>query len=321
VIEKLEESKIPSKISIIGAGNVGASCAQRIVERGYADIVLMDIIEGLPQGRALDILESAPILRFNSHLVGTNNYQETANSDVVIITSGSSRKPGMTRDELLLTNMSIITEVIHNVVNYSPNCIIIMVTNPVDAMTYLAIHISQFPRNRVFGLSGVLDGARFSTFITAELKVSVEDVFACVLGQHGENMVVIPRLSTVKGKPITEILSPETIDKLVERTIKGGAEITNLLKTSSALYAPSAAVAQMGEAIISDKKQILPCATYLQGEYGIKDTVISVPVKLGRNGIEQIIELELTLDEQQALATSAEAVKQLVNIMFNERRG
>ncbi len=315
MIEKLEESKIPSKISIIGAGNVGASCAQRIVERGYADIVLMDIIEGLPQGRALDILESAPILRFNSHLVGTNNYQETANSDVVIITSGSSRKPGMIRDELLLTNMSIITEVTHNVVNYSPNCIIIMVTNPVDAMTYLAIHISQFPRNRVFGLSGVLDGARFSTFITAELKASVEDVFACVLGQHGENMVVIPRLSTVKGKPITEILSPETIDKLVERTIKGGAEITNLLKTSSALYAPSAAVAQMVEAIILDKKQILPCATYLQGEYGIKDTVISVPVKLGKNGIEQIIELELTPEEKAQLAKSAGAVRELINTM------
>jgi len=190
-----------------------------------------------------------------------------------------------------------------------------MVTNPVDAMTYLAIHISQFPRNRVFGLSGVLDGARFSTFITAELKVSVEDVFACVLGQHGENMVVIPRLSTVKGKPITEILSPETIDKLVEHTIKGGAEITNLLKTSSALYAPSAAVAQMVETIILDKKQIMPCATYLQGEYGIKDTVIGVPVKLGRNGIEQIIELELTAEEKAQLAKSARAVRELVKTM------
>ena len=307
--------KIPSKISIIGAGNVGASCAQRIVERGYADIVLMDIIEGLPQGRALDILESAPILRFNSHLVGTNNYQETANSDVAIITSGSSRKPGMTRDELLLTNMSIITEVTHNVANYSPNCIIIMVTNPVDAMTYLAIHTSQFPRNRVFGLSGVLDGARFSTFITAELKVSVEDVSVCILGQHGENMVVIPRLSTVKGKPITEILSPKTIDKLVERTIKGGAEIINLLKTGSALYAPSAAVAQMVEAIILDKKEILHCAAYLQGEYGIKDTVISVPVKLGKNGIEQIIELELTPEEKAQLAKSAQAVRELIEVM------
>jgi malate dehydrogenase len=281
----------------------------------------MDIIEGLPQGRALDILESAPVLRFNSHLVGTNNYQETANSDVVIITSGASRKPGMSRDELLLTNTKIITEVTHNVVSYSPDCVIVMVTNPVDAMTYLAIRTSQFPRRRVLGLSGVLDGARFSTFIAAELKAAVEDVSVCILGQHGENMVVIPRLSTVKGKPITEILSPETIDKLVGRTIKGGAEIINLLKTGSAFYAPSAAVAQMAAAIILDKKEVLPCAAYLQGEYGIKDTVIGVPVKLGRNGIEQIIELELTEEEKAQLAKSAEAVRELVHIMFNKKRG
>ncbi len=305
-----------SKISIIGAGNVGAACAQRIAERGYANnIVLADIIEGLPQGKALDILESAPILNFNSYLIGTNSYQETANSDVVIITSGSGRKPGMTRDELLLANMKIITEVTHNVVSYSPNCIIIMVTNPVDAMTYLAIQSSKFPRNRVFGLSGVLDTARFSSFIAAELKVSVEDVSACVLGEHGKAMVVIPRLSTVNGIPITEILPRETIDKLVERTIKGGAEIIDLLKTGSAFYAPSAAVAQMVEAIVLDKKEILPCATYLEGEYGIRDTVISVPVKLGRNGIEQIIELELTNEEKTALANSAKAVQELVKVM------
>jgi len=303
------------KISIIGAGNVGAACAQRIAERGYANIVLMDIIEGLPQGKALDILESAPILNFNSHLTGTNGYQETANSDVVVITSGSGRKPGMTRDELLLTNVKIITEVTHNVVNYSPNCIIIMVTNPVDAMTYLAIHISKFSRNRVLGLSGVLDTARLRSFIAAELGVSVADVSACILGQHGEAMVIIPRLSTVNGTPITEILSPETIDKLVERTIRGGAEIVGLLKTGSAFYAPSAAVAQMVEAIILDKKQILPCAAYLKGEYGIKDTVISVPVKLGKNGIEQIIELELTAEEKTALANSAQAVKELMKTM------
>ena len=303
------------KISIIGAGNVGAACAQRIAERGYANIVLMDIIEGLPQGKALDILESAPILNFNSHLTGTNGYQETANSDVVVITSGSGRKPGMTRDELLLTNVKIITEVTHNVVNYSPNCIIIMVTNPVDAMTYLAIHISKFSRNRVLGLSGVLDTARLRSFIAAELGVSVADVSACILGQHGEAMVIIPRLSTVNGTPITEILPPETIDKLVERTIRGGAEIVGLLKTGSAFYAPSAAVAQMVEAIILDKKQILPCAAYMKGEYGIKDTVISVPVKLGKNGIEQIIELELTAEEKTALANSAEAVQELVKTM------
>lgn len=304
-----------SKISIIGAGNVGASCAQRLVERGYADTVLVDIIDGLPQGKALDILESAPILNFNSRLIGTNSYQETANSDVVIITSGLGRKPGMSRDELLSTNMSIITEVTQQVVKYSPDCIIIMVTNPVDAMTHLAIHTSHFPRNRVFGLSGVLDSARFSSFIAAELNVSVENVSVCILGQHGKNMVVIPRLSTVNGTPITKILPQEIINRLVERTVNGGAEIVGLLKTGSAFYAPSAAIAQMVDAVILDKKKILPCATYLNGEYGIEDTVISVPVKLGKNGIEQIIELDLTPEEKQALANSAKAVQELVNTM------
>ena len=305
----------PSKISIIGAGNVGASCAQRIAERGYADIVIMDIVEGLPQGKALDILQSAPILNFNSHLTGTNSYQETTNSDVVIITSGIARKPGMTRDELLLANRDIITNVTSNVINYSPDCIIIMVTNPVDAMTHLVLQVSKFSRNRVFGLSGVLDAARFSSFIAIELNVSVEDVSACVLGQHGENMVIIPRLSTVNGIPLTKILQQETINKLIERTIKGGAEIVGLLKTGSAFYAPSAAVAQMVDTIILDKKKVLPCATYLDGEYGIKGTVIGVPVKLDRNGIEQVIELELTAEEKTALTNSAKAVQQLVNIM------
>ena len=275
----------------------------------------MDIIPGLPQGKALDILQSAPILNFDTNLTGTNSYQETADSDVVIITSGFGRKPGMTRDELLLANMKIVAEVTHNVVNYSPNCIIIMVTNPVDAMTHLAIQTSKFPRNRVIGLSGVLDAARFSSFIAAELKTSVANVSACVLGEHGKNMVVIPRLTTVNDKPLTEILPQETIDKLVERTIRGGAEIVSLLKTGSAFYAPSAAVARMAEAIISDKKEILPCAARLEGEYGIKDTVISVPVKLGKNGIEQIIELELTADEKAALANSAEAVRELIKKM------
>jgi len=234
---------------------------------------------------------------------------------VVIITSGSGRKPGMTRDELLLANMNIITEVTHNAVNHSPNCIIIMVTNPVDAMTHLAIRASQFPRNRVFGLSGVLDSARFTSFIAAELKVSVEEVSVCVLGQHGGNMVIIPRLSTVSGTPITKILPQETIDKLVARTIRGGEEIVGLLKTGSAFYAPSAAVARMADAVILDEKEVLPCATYLEGEYGIRGTVISVPVKLGKSGIEQIIELELTPDEKQALATSAKTVRELVKAM------
>jgi len=300
------------KISIIGAGNVGASCAQRIAERACADIVLVDIIDGLPQGRALDILQSAHILDFKSRLTGTNSYQETANSDVVIITSGISRKPGMTRDELLLTNAKIITEVVQQVANYSPDCIIIMVANPVDAMTHLAINTSRFPRNRVFGLSGVLDCARFSSFIATELNIPVSDVSACIMGQHGNNMVVIPRLSTVKGKPLTEILPPETINKLVKRTINGGAEIVGLLKTGSAFYAPSAAVAQMVDAVISDKKQVMHCATYLEGEYGIRDTVISTPVKLGRTGIEEVIELELTAEEKQSLTNSVKAVQELV---------
>ncbi len=306
---------IASKITIVGAGNVGAACAQRIAERGCADIVLVDIVNGLPQGKALDILESASLLNFDSHLTGTNSYDETANSDVVIITSGLGRKPGMTRDELLLANMKIVIEVIHNVVSYSPDSVIIMVTNPVDAMTYLALHTSRLARNRVFGLSGALDSARLSRFIADELEVPVENVSSLVLGEHGKNMVIIPRLTTVGGIPLTKILTPETIGRLVARTIKGGAEIVELLKTGSAFYAPSAAAARMAEAVILDKQEILPCATYLDGEYGIKDTVIGVPVKLGRNGIEQIIELELTPEEKQALTSSARAVKELVKTM------
>jgi len=304
-----------SKVSIIGAGNVGAVCAQRILERGYADIVMVDIIEGLPQGKALDMLESMPIFGCDRHIIGTNSYQETANSDVVVITSGVPRKPGMTREELLQINMKIVTEVTQNVVKYSPNCIIIMVANPLDAMTYLALRTSQFPKNRVMGMSGVLDTARLRSFIAAELNVSVEDVFACILGQHGEAMVILPRLTTVCGVPITKLLPQETVDRLVERTKKAGAEIVGLLKTVSAFYAPSAGVAHMVEAIILDKKQILPCAACLDGEYGIKDTVITVPVKLGKNGIEQIIELELTAEEKAALANSAKAVDELVTAM------
>jgi malate dehydrogenase len=304
-----------SKISIIGAGNVGASCAQRIAERGYADVVLMDIVEGLPQGKALDILQSASIFSFNSRLTGTNSYQETADSDVVVITSGMARKPGMTRDELLIANKNIVSDVVNNIVRFSPDCIIIMVTNPVDAMTHLALRQSKFPRHRVFGLSGVLDAARFSSFIATELNVPIEDVSACVLGQHGENMVAISRLSTVKGMSLTQVLPRATINRLIERTIKGGAEIVNLLKTGSAFYAPSAAVAQMVDAVIGDKKTVLPCATYLDGEYGIKNTVIGAPVKLGRNGIEEVIELKLTQEEKRALTASARAVQQVIEAM------
>lgn len=304
-----------SKITIVGAGNVGASCAQRIAEKGNSDVILVDIIEGMPQGKALDILESGPILNFNSLTIGTNSYEETANSDIVVITSGMPRKPGMSRDDLLLTNMNIIKGVTENVVRYSPDCIIILVANPLDAMTQLSLHVSKFSRNRVFGMSGVLDTTRFRTFLARELDVSVEDVFAYVLGGHGDAMVPIPRLSTVGGVPITQLLSEETIQRLVERTIKGGQEIVALLKTGSAFYAPSAAVAQMTDAILLDKKRILPCATYLDGEYGIKGVVLGVPAKLGKNGIEQIIEIDLTSEERASLEHSVEAVRELIAIM------
>lgn len=304
-----------SKVSIIGAGNVGATCAFRIVERGYADVVMVDIIEGLPQGKGLDMLQATPIVDVDVKVVGTNNYEETSDSDVVVITSGVPRKPGMSRDDLVLTNMKIVKEVTEKVVRYSPNCIIIMVANPLDAMTQLALHVSKFPRHRVFGQSGILDTARMRTFIAQELNVSVKDVYACVLGGHGDTMVPIVRLCTVGGVPITELLPKAKIDALVDRTIKGGGEIVSLLKTGSAFYAPATATAQMVEAIILDKKQILPCAAYLEGEYGINGVVVGVPVKLGKNGIEQIIELKLTPEEGAALKKSAEAVRELVKVM------
>ena len=303
------------KISIIGAGNVGASTAQRIIEKGYADVVLVDIIEGLPQGKALDIRESAPVIGFDSHIAGTNDYEETANSDIVVITSGIGRKPGMTRDELVQTNRKIVSDVTANVAKRSPGCILIVVTNPVDAMSYLALKTSGLPRNRVFGLSGVLDGARLRTFIAAELKVSVTNVHSCILGEHGENMVVVPRLCTVNGVVLTELLPQEAIDRLIQGTIKGGAEIVNLLKTGSAFYAPSASITRMVEAVAFDKKQILPCAAYLDGEYGMRDIVMGVPVKLGRDGIEEIIELELSAEEKTKLASSAEAIRKTIRSM------
>lgn len=304
-----------NKVTVIGAGNVGAACAQRIVERGYADVVLVDIIEGVPQGKALDILQGGPILNFDSNIIGTNGYEETADSNIVVITSGVARKPGMSRDDLILTNMKIIKEVTENVVKHSPNCIIIMVTNPLDAMTQLALHVSKFPKNRVIGQSGILDSSRFRTFIAMELGVSVDDVAACLLGGHGDTMVAIPRLTTVGGIPMTELMPKDRVDAIVERTVKGGAEIVGLLKTGSAYYAPSAATVQMVEAIIFDKKKILPCAAYLEGEYGITGAFVGVPVKLGTSGIEQIIELKLTEEERAALKRSAEAVKELVAIM------
>jgi malate dehydrogenase len=304
-----------SKVTVVGAGNVGATCAQRIMEKGYADVVLVDIIEGMPQGKALDILQSGPILNSDARIVGTNGYEETADSDIAVITSGIARKPGMSRDDLILTNMKIIKEVTENVVEYSPHCIIIVVTNPLDAMTQLALHVSKFPKNRVMGQSGILDSSRLRTFIAMELGVSVDDVAACLLGGHGDTMVAIPRLTTVGGIPMTELLPKDRVDAIVERTVKGGAEIVGLLKTGSAYYAPSAAAVQMVEAIIFDRKKILPCAAYLEGEYGINGAYVGVPAKLGASGIEQIIELKLTEEESAALKRSAEAVKELVSIM------
>jgi malate dehydrogenase len=303
---------MPAKISIIGAGNVGATSAQRIAERGYADVVLVDIVEGLPQGKALDIQQSAPVINFKTAVTGTNDYRDTAGSGVVIITAGLPRKPGMTRDQLLAANAEIVTGVINNIVKYSPECVIIMVSNPLDAMTYLAVKASRFPRQRVVGMSGLLDSARLSTCIARELKALPKDISAWVLGAHGQNMVVIPRLSTVRGKPLTELLPQEAIAGLVERTVDGGREIIELLKTGSAFYAPSAGAARMAESIVRDKKETLPCAALLDGEYGIKDSVIGVPVKLGKGGIEQIVELDLTVEEKQLLQNSAEGVKELI---------
>jgi malate dehydrogenase len=304
-----------SKISVIGAGNVGATLAQRIAEWGYADVVLVDIVEGLPQGKGLDMLQTGPITGSDASVIGTNSYEETANSDIVAITSGVPRKPGMSRDDLVLTNMNIVKSVTELVVKYSPKSILIMVANPLDAMTQLALAVSKFPRKRVIGQSGILDSSRFRTFIAQELNVSVEDVNACVLGGHGDTMVAIPRLTTVGGIPITELLPQETVNKIVERTVKGGGEIVALLKTGSAFYAPAAATAQMVESILLDKKRILPCAVSLEGEYGIKGVVVGVPAKIGKNGMEQVIELKLTAEESSALKKSAEAVRELIKIM------
>jgi len=304
-----------NKITVVGAGNVGATCAQRLAERSYADIVLVDIIEGMPQGKALDILESGPVVGFDSNVIGTNGYEETAGSDIAIITSGVPRKPGMSRDDLVLTNMKIVKGVTEELVKHSPNCIIIMVANPLDAMAQLAFKISKFPRNRVLGMSGILDTARFRTFLAQELGVSVEDVAAYVLGGHGDTMIPLTRMATVGGVPITEVLPQETVSRIVERTVKGGGEIVSLLKTGSAFYAPSAGAVQMVDAIVLDKKQILPCAAYLEGEYGIDGVFVGVPAKLGKNGIEQIIEVKLAPEEDAALKKSVDAVRELIKIM------
>ena len=303
------------KVTVVGAGNVGASVAQYTVERELADVVLVDIVEGLPQGKALDLLETGPIHRYDARLSGSNEYNPTASSDIVVITAGLARKPGMTRDDLLFKNAEIVGAVVDQVAPRSPNAILIVVSNPLDAMTYLTWKRSGFPKARVVGMAGILDSARFRTFIAMELGVSVENVSAFVLGGHGDSMVPLPRYSTVAGIPITELLRKERIDAIVQRTRDGGAEIVNLLKTGGAYYAPGAAVAEMIEAILKDKKKILPCCAYLNGEYGVKGLFVGVPVKLGRGGVEQVIEITLTPEEQAALDKSSSAVRELVETL------
>src|SRR3982751_5666938 len=302
------------KVSIVGSGNVGATAAHWIASKELADVVLIDIVDGVPQGKGLDLLEAMPIEKRDASIIGTNDYADTANSDIVIITAGIPRKPGMSRDDLLNTNYKIMQDVVGKVVAASPNCIIIVVSNPLDAMAQAAYKISKFNRNRVIGMAGVLDSARFRTFIAMELNVSVQNVHAFVLGGHGDTMVPLPRYSTVAGIPITELIAPDRIAALDRRTADGGAEITKLVGTS-AWYAPGQAAAEMCEAILKDKKKILPCSVYLQGEYGVRDLFVGVPVKLGARGMEQIIEIKLTPEEDAALKKSAASVKELVDII------
>src|SRR5882762_10657528 len=303
------------KITVVGAGNVGASVAQYTVEKELGDVVLVDVIDGVPQGKSLDLAQAGPIHRYDSTLVGSNGYDETADSDIVVITAGLARKPGMTRDDLLFKNAEIVGGVVEKIVALSRNAILILVTNPLDAMVQLAWKKSGFPSKRVVGMAGILDSARFRQFIARELHVSVENVTAFVLGGHGDTMVPLPRYSTVAGIPITELMDAATVERLVQRTRDGGAEIVKYLKTGSAYYAPSAAVTEMVEAILKDKKKILPCAAYLQGEYGINGLYVGVPVKLGANGIEQIIQIKLTAEEKAGLDKSAAAVKELVGVI------
>ena len=300
------------KITIVGAGNVGATAAHWAATKEMGDVVLVDIIEGMPQGKALDLLETGPVEGFDTRVIGTNDYEETENSDVVVITSGLARKPGMSREDLLAKNKEIVTAVTKEIVNRSPKSILIVVTNPLDTMSYLVKKVSGFARNRVVGMAGVLDSARFRSFIARDLNCSVEDVQAFVLGGHGDEMVPLPRYSTVAGIPLPELMSQEQIDRIVSRTRKGGGEIVALLKTGSAYYCPSAAAVQMVEAILKDKKRILPCSAYLEGEYGLSDIYFGVPVKLGCDGVEGIIEVKLTPEEKAALDRSAASVKKSI---------
>jgi malate dehydrogenase len=302
------------KISVIGAGNVGATLVQRLAEAELAKhVAVVDILEGIPQGKALDILESAPVYGYDTQVVGSNTYDVIADSDIVVVTAGIARKPGMSRDDLLATNAKIVTDVCNNIKKFAPNALVIVVSNPLDVMCHVALQALGFPSSRVFGMAGVLDSARYKTFIAEALNVSVADIQGFVLGGHGDTMVPLPRYTTIAGIPLSDFLDQASIDKIVDRARNGGAEIVGYLKTGSAFYAPSASVLEMIESIAKDKKKILPCAVYLTGQYGIKDLYVGVPVKLGKNGIEQVIELKLSDAETQELRKSAESVQELVN--------
>jgi len=303
------------KVTVVGAGNVGATLAQRLADRELADVVLIDIIEGMPQGKALDIMEATPVEGSDSRVVGTNDYKDTAGSDVVVVTAGIARKPGMSRDDLLQTNYKIVRECTENAMKHSPEAILVVVSNPLDAMCQVAFKVSGLPRERVFGMAGVLDSARMRTFIAMELGVSVENTHAFVLGGHGDTMVPLPRYSTVAGVPITELLPADRVDAIVKRTANGGAEIVSLLKTGSAYYAPSSSTAEMVDAVLNDKHKVLPCCCYLQGEFGIDGLYVGVPAQLGAKGIEKIWEIRLTEAERAALHKSAAAVKELVDVL------
>lgn len=301
-----------NKVTVIGAGNVGATTAQRIAEAGLADVVLVDIVEGLPQGKALDLAEAAPVVGHDARVTGTNDYADTAGSDVVVVTSGLARQPGMSRDDLLAKNAGIVKAVVESAVRYSPDCILIVVTNPLDAMCHVAMQASGFPRERVIGMAGVLDSARFRAFIAEEVGVSVEETHAFVLGGHGDTMVPLPRYSTVAGIPITELLAPERVQALSDRTANGGAEVVALLKSGSAFYAPAASTYEMVDAILRDRKRVLPCAVLLQGEFKTEGLFVGVPAVLGSGGMERVLEVRLTDDEQAAFDRSAAAVRELV---------
>jgi len=303
------------KVTVVGAGNVGANCALRIAGKSLADVVLVDVVEGVPQGKGLDLLESGPVEGYDVNIIGANDYGPTANSDIVVITAGFPRKPGMSRDDLLIANYEVVKSATEQAIKHSPNCIIILVTNPLDAMCWTAFQISKFPKTRVIGMAGVLDTARFRTFIAQELNVSIANVSALVLGGHGDTMVPLVRLTSVSGIPLTELLDAATIDRLVDRARNGGAEIVKLLKTGSAYYAPSAAAVEMVESILLDKKKVLPCAAYLEGEYGIHGLYVGVPVKLGAAGVEKLYQVKLLPDEQAALEKSAASVKELIDVL------